>query len=256
MRILRRYIFIISILITIALVLYLVAIYVFYQNIYLFLMYRLDFINVIISRRVNIFQISYYAVEIIADSNNQGLGQQFENFDVFPEFLELLNNNDEELNMLRRVLLTPEVKNNMPAAVFDIQYRTVANSTAFLDFGACSGFNYLRKEYLYLVSDTTLGLAQLNSYLNDLNELASIYIGLITISDQDSKSQINIEVQYYIWFSLSCLVFLFALTFVYFIPYFSKERKILENIDMLIKIFIGSKAFINKETPEISNDLK
>ena len=247
MNVLKKYILKISILIIIALVLFIVAVYVFYENIHLFLMYRIDFINVILSRRIDIFQISYYAKEIIADDNNQGLAQRFSNFKVFPEFLDLLNSNDDELNVLRRVLLTPEVKINMPLTVFDLQYDRVPNATDIFYYGACSGFNFFRKEYLYLVSNTTLGLGQINSYLKELNELVTIYLNIVIISNTDSKAQINTEVNNLIYFISVCLFFLFLLNFAYFIPYFSKEQKQLEDIELLIKILSFSNAAHSKE---------
>ena len=237
MKVFKKYSLRISIVIIFALILFIVAVYVFYENIHLFLMYRVDFINVILSRRIEIFKISYYAKEIIADGSNQGLSERFSNFTVFPELIELLNSSDAEINVLRRVLLTPEIKSNMPSSVFNIQYETVPNTTVFLHYGACAGFNFLRKEYSYLTSNTGSGHAQLNNYLTNLNTLANIYIKLITISNTDSKSQINTELNILIYFVVGCLIFLFLLTFGYFIPYFSKEQKLLENIEMVIKIF-------------------
>ena len=247
MKVLKKYILAISVLIAIALVLFIVAVYVFYQNIHFLLLYRLNFINFMLLNRLDLFQIYYYTIEIIADANNQGLSQRFDNFTVFPEFLEMLNRKDAELTVLSKVLQSSEIKNNLPVSVSKLSFKTVPGSSDFFHFGAYSGFYFLREEYSYLISNTKMGLGQLNPYFSELNTMGNILYNLTLISNADSKAQINNELNIMIYFIVGCLLFLFFLTFGYFIPYFSKDQKILESIEMLIIIFSYSKQVLPKK---------
>ena len=70
-----------------------------------------------------------------------------------------------------------------------------------------------------------------------LNITVDLYSSLISISDGHSKDQIITELSFLIYFVSGSLLFLFLITFAYFIPYFSREIKILDNIDMIIKMF-------------------
>ena len=234
MKIFRRYIFTISLLIGVGLLLYFLTVYVFYENTDFFLLYRLKFINFLISRRTNIYQISYYAIEIIADSNSHGLFQRFDNLSVFPDYMKLYKNNDYQLTVLRGVLLESDVKKNMPQEIFDIYY-TNSPSTNYLHYGVCSGFSFLRRYYQLIIN--TLGTNQLDGYLSSIDEFISVYTSLFTISEYNSKTQISNQLNILIYFVICSLVFLIIVTFAYFLPFFTKEQRILENIDMLMKVF-------------------
>ena len=205
MKIFRRYIFTISLLIGVGLLLYFLTVYVFYENTDFFLLYRLKFINFLISRRTNIYQISYYAIEIIADSNSHGLFQRFDNLSVFPDYM-----------------------------IFDIYY-TNSPSTNYLHYGVCSGFSFLRRYYQLIIN--ILGTNQLDGYLSSIDEFISVYTSLFTISEYNSKTQISNQLNILIYFVICSLVFLIIVTFAYFLPFFTKEQRILENIDMLMKVF-------------------
>ena len=247
MKTFRRYLLTITILIGIGVLLYLLAVYVFYENINFFLCYRLDFLTFLMNRRTSLFQITFYTVEIIAESNGQGFIQRFYNFTVFPDYKELFDYNNRQLGLLQNHLLAPEIKKNMPADVFALEF--FENSyTNFLHFGGSYGYNFLRYEYLYLISNTTLGFIELNNYFNETKDGVVAYAYLIDISDNESKAQIEKELYVLIYFVIGCLGFLFLLSFTYFIPYFSSERKTLENVDLVIKIFDYSCTTMMKKT--------
>ena len=68
---------------------------------------------------MGLFQTSFYCVELIANSNNQGFAQRFNNFTVFPDFIVLFTENDKEFNSLKQILFSSDIKKNMPDYVYN-----------------------------------------------------------------------------------------------------------------------------------------
>lgn len=232
----RKYIIRFSFLFILSIVLYLVAVLVFYTNIENYLKYRLNFISITENRRTKIIQLSYFTMQQQSFFNLYNTASIY-NYTTSPDITVSFNRANDALTELRTEMEKPSIYNYMPSEVWDLLYNQIGQYNDFLKFGLLSGINEYRYESMCIISyNCRYGNFNITQYLNELGELIQVLTSISNLTYTITENQIENELNSLVYFTTFSLLFLVFLYVFFYLPYLTQQQKMVQKIDFMIRI--------------------
>lgn len=232
----RTYLMKFSILFIFSIVLYLVAVLVFYSNIQNYLHYRINLISITENRRTKVIQLSYFAMQQEAFFYSFDTASVY-NYTLSPGILESFKRTDKVLAELRKGMESPLIYSYMPDQVWNLLYSNINQYSDFLKYGALFAIDYYRYESMCMVNYSCRHSDfNIKVYFNELNELIQALTNISNITNTLSQSQIEKELNSLIYFSAFSLLFFVFLYLFYYLPYLTQQQKMIKKIELMIKI--------------------
>ncbi|OMJ65764.1 hypothetical protein SteCoe_37652 [Stentor coeruleus] len=244
-----KYLLIVSSLILIITFFYLSFYFIFYNKILEYLLFRLDFLNVMVNRRTKLTQASYFSLEIIANNKNQDLANRFSNFTIFPEPEMLFEKLITELSGISQVFLNPSYKKNTPKNVWILINDKFENSNPILKYGISPAY----KSLMLIDLKDKLEYADMGSYFNDINDVIDSFENINPITDQALKNKVLDEFYLLMVFDILAAFVLISLCLFIYKVYFTREKKEMEYIKSVLRIIPEKLDMVERSTNMFSS---
>lgn len=215
--------------------LYLVAVFVFYENIKNYLIYRVNFITVFLDTKVKLIQLTYFALEIEASQLSYGTERVY-NYSITPDVVLCFNQTNQDLIKLTEEIRSPSMTTRMPSSVWNIVYNSLDQYEGFLKYGTFDAIKYYRAESMCLANpDCRQNGFDKSLYINDLMDLMAALNNITNAAGLESKNKIQVELDSLIYFITFTLVFFVIFYLSYLLPYFTEQQEMLKKFDFIIK---------------------
>ena len=238
----------VSILIVISFILYFVSVYAFSNSIFTYLTFRIDLLNTLANRRVNLYQLSYFAMSSL--KHDLGLQENANNITIFNDPVLSALDLYDHMSIYKKLLISKYYQKNIPLDIWTLEFDYNKNQNSLLIFGAYSAYELLVEDALSLIEQgsflkmTTvdkdslafLNDIDLNEYYNNLNYFSNVSFSLSSQAIQSSEDSIIKEFYTLIYFIVGALSFLIILLCAYVIPFFSSEQQTLKKLNSILDI--------------------
>lgn len=202
--------------------------YGFYTEISNLLAFRIEFLNIMVNRRICFIKVAYYTMEIVAKDNmiqNKCLDITMDS-DPNSKLLQL----NEELAELRRVFNKKNLAGYLPEDSYNLIFKEFESDTNFLKLGTSPAFAYFRFESLFYSSNGSSKFSEMEKYFSEISEMADSFRVIFDIVDRSSLDMIWQKFDIIMTYFILTLVFCSILVLKIYLPYLTKKSKIIKYI--------------------------
>ncbi|OMJ87906.1 hypothetical protein SteCoe_10319 [Stentor coeruleus] len=230
------YIYKLSFFLIMPLILYFITVLIFQKNLKDYLLYRVEFNDVMLDRKVILMKLAYFTIESVAAKLTFPITSTFQGLNIFSCPSTSVVHAKEELSDTRKVFFSDEFKKILTENAWEIVYTKNDQNDNFLKYGMLSGFTYLTWEANGLVYGTKENAKQnLGKFIEDLKKIDKTFNETANVIDSNSNSIIDRELSKLLSFSIVSIIILSALTIFYYYPYFTKEQEFLKKLENFIR---------------------
>lgn len=217
------------------LILYLITILIFHKNLQEYLLYRIEFNDAMLDRKIMLIKLAYFTIETVATKANYSVIQDFEGFNLFSPPLILATNTNNELSETRKLFFYSDFKKILTKDAWEIVYGKNDENNNFLRYGILSGFMHITLEANELMYGKEENAKEsVARFIKDLKVFHKMFNDTADLIDSNSNSIIYRELYKLLVFSITSIIVLTLLTVFHYYPYFTKEQEFLKKLECYV----------------------
>lgn len=237
---------------------YAVSIFVFYENIHNYLIYRPILIHILMKRRVEMTEISIYTLEYELGNSTFSASYRFPSFNNLGDPKHATETVMNSIISTRKYLRDPNILKLMSGKLKTKLFEKISGASTFISLGTFRGLAYLVQEAHYLVfNNMSDSLESIKKFFAEVLEYNSLTLDISSMANSDSKSKIESQLYKLIYFNSCCCFFLCVVYFLYFYPFLAREIALVKKITKILLIIPQSmevKPLKSKEnTTKVNN---
>ncbi|OMJ66992.1 hypothetical protein SteCoe_35975 [Stentor coeruleus] len=237
---------------------YAVSIFVFYENIHNYLIYRPTLIHILMKRRVEMTEVCIYTLEYELGNSTFSTSYRFPYFNNLGEPKQAAENVMNSIVSTRKILRDPNIVKLMSEKLKTKLYKNIPGVSTFISLGTFRGLAYLVQEAHYLVfNNMPDSLESIKTFFSQVLEYNNLSLDVSSMANSDSKAKIENQLQKLIYFNSCCCFFLCVMYFLYFYPFLAREIALVRKITKILLIIpqtMEAKPLKSKEnTTKINN---
>lgn len=228
----KHYILRLSLVLILGLILYFVLYFVSFAYVRERMLYKLDFAESIMNRRVYLFQRNYFLMELFADSKGAGIISMY-GFTPLPNSKTGYSFIVKKMIDTRRDIFSSNVQNVMRKNIWNENFAFIEDQNGFLKYGLNSAVAEANWESAFV--STNYMIKDFSIYKKIFQELKDFMMFInMTANYTDDSSTIYLEEAFdgLAWFMAVSLGFLLAIMVCYTLPYFYKEQGIIKSMEI------------------------
>ena len=229
---------------------YIIASYVFYENILNYLYYRPTLLEAVLEQRFTLTEIEFFINENELLGTNLTLNSVYPSFNALDDPIDQLNEIYQNIYLTSLIINDPNSAKLMSSSVINTIFNTVQNSSSFLYEGTYAGYNNLnQKSHMIVFNDFSDSATTLVAFYNQSNILGSFLKYIAITVDSDSSNLINDQLNLFIDFIVFCCLFLMLMYLFYYKPYLDSEKKTLKRLTRFINMLPSSQNLNKTKAP-------
>ena len=209
---------------------------VFYDKIQGYLLYRPVFISAIVGRKIETTDLCFFTLENACLFTNFTIKALFADYDRVGNVTTGYESISSHIDTTKSLYQDLNIKRLMSSTLIKLIFESVPNATAFLSFGTFEALSYIQQESYNLVfNDIKNSAKDLQEFFSDVTELNLMVETTYDMANNDSKLIIENQLNFLIYFSVACCVFLIVVHLVFYCPFLITEMKTLNEITEFLK---------------------
>ncbi|OMJ95983.1 hypothetical protein SteCoe_546 [Stentor coeruleus] len=226
----KHYTFQLGFLIIFGFVLYYISIFIFCAKIQQHLIFKIEFSESMLNRRVYLFQRGFFLNEIFADYKNIGFCSLY-GFSPLPPSEIGYTYMSKKTSNSRKDIFQSYLQDVMQSNVWETTFATIKGHNDFLRYGFNSGLFDIRQESWFLM--TNYENCEFKCFLkvnNNYKDLMIFFNETWNDADDSSKIYLKKASQEFLLYLHISIGFILAVILCCTLPYFSKEQKIVKHL--------------------------
>jgi hypothetical protein len=243
-----RYILRFSVLFAIGAIFYTVTIYVFFDEIQKYLLYRPLLSSLLLIRRIQISELMFYTLENEMQITVAGLSNEFPLFSGFNTPPNMVNELISEMGKSRALLTSPGCERLMSSSVWESIFQQLNGYQNFMQLGSYAGTTFLiQQSYVIVFNGAVDSVRSIFNYFSNVTEFITFSVVISDKINQDSSDIIILQLNKLIYFTAFSCLLLVVMYFTYFYPFLNSEIKAVKIITQVLTM-LPSEASIHRNS--------
>lgn len=214
-----------------------VSVFVFYDNIHGYLIYRPTLVYTLMQRRIEMTEICIYTLEYELGNSTLSVSYRFPMFNSLKEPKQAAEDAMDSIITTRKVLRENGITKLMSSELSTKIYERIYGASTFISLGTFRGLGFLVQEAHYIVfNNLSDSLETLKNFFSQVLEYNTISESVSLTANNDSKEIIANQLNKLIYFNGFCCFFLCMIYLLYFYPFLSGEIDLVRKITKILMI--------------------